>query len=144
MRQNDPDRSQAGFSLIELMIVLGAIAAMLAVITLGTGTINSSRLSTMERDIRTLQSAATAWAAQQASPTYSGVSITALRNAGILPTNASGTNPWGAPYTVGGTVTSLTVTSDATSGTNCTTLAARLTPSATSSACVGSTLTVTF
>ena len=87
---------------------------------------------------------ATAWAAQQASPTYSGVSITALRNASILPTNASGNNPWGTPYTVGGTVTSLTVTSDANSGRNCTTLAARLTPSATSASCVGSTLTVTF
>lgn len=138
------DRNQAGFSLIELTIVLGAIAAMLAVITLGTGTINSSRLSTMERDVRTLQSAATAWAAQQASPTYSGVSLTALRNAGILPPNVSGSNPWGGAYTVSGTVTSFTVTSNANSATNCATLAARLGPAAASASCAGSTLTVTF
>ena len=144
MRHSDPDRHPAGFSLIELTIVLGAIAAMLAVITLGTGAINSSRLSTMERDIRTLHSAATAWAAQQASPTYGGVSVTALRTAGILPPNGSGTNPWGTPYTVSGTVTSFTVASDANSGTNCATLAARLSPAAASASCVGSSLTVTF
>lgn len=137
-------RNQAGFSLIELMVVLGAIAAILGVISLGTGAINSGRLSTAERDIRTLHSAATAWAAQQATPTYSGVSVIVLKTAGILPTNATGNNPWGTAYTVSGTVSSLTVSSDVASPGNCTILSARLSPSSSSASCLAAALTVIF
>jgi len=137
-------RSQAGFSLIELMIAIGSIAALLAVISLGAGSMNSSRLSAMEQDIRSLYSAATAWAAQQATATFDGISLAALKAAGVIPANATGNNPWGAPYTLSGTVNSFTVTSDANSATNCTTLVARFTPATSSAACTGNTLTVTF
>lgn len=142
-RATDRQR-QGGFTLIELVIVLAAIGVLVMVINMGVGTINTGRLSTAERDIRTLYSAATAWAAQQANPTYGGVSISALKTAGILPTNVSGNNPWGNAYTVSGTITSLTVASDVSSAANCTTLSARLAPASTSASCASATLTVTF
>lgn len=144
MRTTRQVGGEVGFSLIELMVVLGAIAAILGVINLGVGAINASRLNTTERDIRTLQSAATAWAARQAAPTFSGVSIAELKTAAIIPPNVSGNNPWGLAYGVSGTVSALTVTTDASVAAHCTTLAARLAPAAESASCVGSVLTVTF
>ncbi len=139
-----PSGADAGFSLIELMLVLGVIAVILAAISVGAAAVNSSRLSTTEQDIRTIQSAAAAWAAQQASPTFSGVTFSALRTANVLPPNASGNNPWGTPYTVSGTVTSVTITTDANTAGNCSALVARLQPNAASASCATSTLTVVY
>lgn len=144
MRHIRTRQRQGGFTLVELAIVLAVIGVIVMVINMGVGTINTGRLSTAERDIRTLYSASTAWASQQANPTYSGVTVTVLKTAGILPTNATGNNPWGNAYTVSGTVSALTVASDVSTAANCTTLSNRLAGAATSTTCAVSTLTVVF
>ena len=137
-------RNERGFTLIELMLVIGAIAVLLGVLIAGAGVLNTSKMARAEQDIQTLISAGQAYQALQPAPTYAGISFAQLQTLALLPANASADNPWGNPYTVSGDAAALTITTDVGDATRCATLSARLAGRASSAACATGTLTVTF
>lgn len=139
-----PLRTSQGFTLIELMLVVAAIAVLLGVLTAGAGVINAAKMSRAEQDIQTIISASQAYQAQQATPTYVGISFAELVARALLPPNASENNPWGSTYNVSGDATTLTIITDLGDASRCTTLSARMTTRSTSSSCATSTLTLTF
>ncbi len=136
--------TQAGFSLLELMLVIGAIAVLAGVMLVGTGVLTSSKLSRAEQEIGTLASAAQAYAAQQPNPTYAGVSLTELRNRQLIPPSAAGTNPWGNAYTITGTTVGFTITTDTGDPTRCASLSGRFATRALSASCSAGAVTVTY
>ncbi len=136
--------TEAGFSLLELMLVIGAIAVLAGVMLVGTGVLTSSKLSRAEQEIGTLASAAQAYAAQQPNPTYAGVSLTELRNRQLIPPSAGGINPWGNAYAITGTTGGFTITTDTGDSTRCTSLAGRFATRALSASCATGSLSVTF
>jgi prepilin-type N-terminal cleavage/methylation domain-containing protein len=136
--------TQYGFSLLELMLVIGAIAVLAGVMLVGTGVLASSKLSRAEQEIDTLASAAQAYAAQQPSTTYAGVSLTELKNRQLIPPSAAGTNPWGNTYTITGTAVGFTITTDTGDPTRCAALAGRFATRALSASCSTGSLTVTY
>jgi type II secretory pathway pseudopilin PulG len=135
---------EGGFSLLELMLVIGAIAVLAGVMLIGSGVLTSSKLSRTEQEISTLASAAQAYAAQQPSPTYAGLSLTELRNRQLIPPSAGGTNPWGNMYALSGATTSFTITTDTGDPTRCAALSGRFATRAVSANCSAGALTVTF
>lgn len=93
--------NNAGFTLVELLLVISIIAILIAAIMPAVGTTESARISTAERDIEQLHSAAMQYLSRGRT-TYNGISITQLKNDGILGNNFSetGTNPWGGDYSM--------------------------------------------
>ena len=87
-----------GFTLVELIAVIGIVGVLLAVILLGAKSArNTSKISATTQQIQMIYSACQAWLGN-GRVNYTAISMTALTNPGFLP--ATLTNPWGQPYTV--------------------------------------------
>lgn len=94
-------RKKRGFTLIELVLVIGVIALLIMAVGLTSGIRETAKLHSAAESVKTLRAAADARLAA-GSMTYTGVSIDALKTAGLLPANftAAGSTPWGGDYAV--------------------------------------------
>jgi len=86
-----------GFTLVELMAVIGVIGVLMAAVLVGASSAkNTARISSTAQQIQLIYSACQSWLGNGRT-NYTGISITALQNAGYL--NPI-TNPYGGTYTV--------------------------------------------
>jgi prepilin-type N-terminal cleavage/methylation domain-containing protein len=92
---------QRGFSLVELSIALGLVAVLLSVVTAGGGMIAKSRVHREMEAVDGIHLAAQNYLTMQ-NLTYSGISIQALKTAGLLPSNFDPvkSNAFGGDYSV--------------------------------------------
>ncbi|MBF0485827.1 MAG: prepilin-type N-terminal cleavage/methylation domain-containing protein [Candidatus Omnitrophica bacterium] len=90
-----------GFSLMELAIAVGLIAVMVGVVAAGGGMMNKCRVQREVDAVDNLRVAAQNYLSTK-NLTYSGISVSALKTAGLLPNNfdPSGANSFGGNYTV--------------------------------------------
>jgi len=135
-----------GFTLLELLMVLGALAVVLGVLLPGTGMIRTGRIQAIVQDVGTLRHAADRWI-ERGRLDYAGITVTALKNEGLLPGGWAATNPYGGPYAVApsaGDATHLTVTVAGLAPSVGTTLVSAYTGRVQSVSFASGTLTVTF
>ena len=79
-------RSQRGFTLTELGIVIGVIAVMMTVVFVGRGMLTSARIGNCVQLVRTIRDGARSYAMRTTGGVaYTGISIVALQNQQILP-----------------------------------------------------------
>ena len=94
-------RQKKGFTLIELVMVLMLIAILAGVVTVySKGTIRHTKEKATLESIDQLQKAAIEWSATQTPPTYTGISIDAIKASNFLPQGFTGVNPFGGALTV--------------------------------------------
>ncbi|MBF0619836.1 MAG: prepilin-type N-terminal cleavage/methylation domain-containing protein [Candidatus Omnitrophica bacterium] len=90
-----------GFSLMELAITVGLMAVLVGVVAAGGGMMAKCRVQREAEAIESLRVAAQNYLSSQ-NLTFSGISITALKTAGLLPANFDPlkANSFGGDYTV--------------------------------------------
>lgn len=133
-----------GFSLIEVLIVLTAVAALLAMLMPGTGVLDTARAGRVRQEIETLRGASERWL-ERGRLDYSGLSLAALTGEGLLPSGWTGSAPWGGSYTVGpvtGTPTRLQIDVTAIPAAMATRLASQLATAGYLASATGTSLTV--
>ena len=93
--------SRKGFTLIELVLVIGIIAILIMAVGLTSGIRDNAKVNSAAQSVRALRSAAENYLAA-GNMTYTGISISGLQTSGYLPNafSATGSNPWGGNYTV--------------------------------------------
>ena len=99
--KSNRSRNRAAFSLLELSLALAVIVILLLALAQGGGIRNQARVMTAAESIRTLRTAAEGFISG-GNLTYTGVSLTELKNKNLLPGGFSGTgsNPWGGNYNI--------------------------------------------
>lgn len=140
-------RKERGFTLIELVLVIGIIALLIMSVGLTSGIRETAKLHSAAESVKTIRAAAEGRLAA-GNMTYTGVSVDVLKTAGLLPANftAAGSNPWGGDYTVAANTDpnkvdiSLTAVSEAAS----TRLSALFSNSAAATSYASETWTATF
>ena len=140
------DARRQGFSFLELLIALGALAVLLAVVLPGRGYLETARVQAIVQDVATLRAAADRWL-ERGRLDYTGLTVTRLRSEGFLPNGWRASTPYGGTYAVApapGNATRLTVTVTGLSTSVGTTLATSYTGRVGSVSLAGGTLTVTF
>lgn len=95
-------RSAAGFSVLELLIALGALAVLFALVLPGRGYLETARIQAVVQDVTTLRQAADRWL-ERGRLDYTGLTVGALRADGLLPGGWRAQNPYGGDYAVGPT-----------------------------------------
>jgi len=93
------DGPGAGFSLLELLIVLGALGVLLTVVTAAVGVLETGRIETIVQDVGTLRQAAARWI-ERGRLDYTRITVGALTAEGELPTSWRASTPYGGAYTV--------------------------------------------
>lgn len=90
-----------GFSLMELAIAVGLISILVGVVAAGGGMMNRCRVARETEAVDSLRLASQNYLTPP-NLTYSGINITALKTAGLLPNSfdATGSNGFGGDYTV--------------------------------------------
>ena len=90
-----------GFSLMELAIAVGLIAILVGVVAAGGGMMARCRIQRETDAVDSLRVASQNYLTPP-NLTYAGISITALKTAGLLPNsfNAAASNAFGGDYTV--------------------------------------------
>jgi prepilin-type N-terminal cleavage/methylation domain-containing protein len=94
-------KKNKGFSLMELAIAVGLIAILVGVVSSGGGMMGRCRVQRETEAVDSLRLASQNYLTPP-NLTYSGVSIPALKTAGLLPNNfdPAGSNGFGGDYTV--------------------------------------------
>jgi prepilin-type N-terminal cleavage/methylation domain-containing protein len=94
-------KNKRGFSLIELAIAVGLITVLIGVVAAGGGMMNKCRLQRETEAVNNLRLASQNYIAAP-SLTYAGISITALKAAGLLPNSFDPlkANSFGGDYAV--------------------------------------------
>lgn len=142
----DAHNPRPGFSLVELLIALGALAVLLAVVLPGSGYIETARMQAIVQDVATLRAAADRWL-ERGRLDYTGVTVGALRSEGFLPNGWRASTPYGGTYALApapGGATRVTVTVTGLSPSAGTALVTYYTGRVASVSLGGGTLTVTF
>ena len=90
-----------GFSLMELAIAVGLIAILVGVVSAGGGMMGRCRVQRETEAVDSLRLASQNYLTPP-NMTYAGISVTALKTAGLLPNsfNPTGSNGFGGDYTV--------------------------------------------
>ena len=140
------DGRRQGFSFVELLIALGALAVLLAVVLPGRGYLETARIQAIVQDVATLRQAADRWL-ERGRLDYTGLTVTRLQSEGFLPNGWRASTPYGgtyAPAPAPGNATRLTVTVTGLPTSAGTTLVTYYTGRVASVSLSGGTLTVTF
>ena len=91
-------RSKKGFTLIELMAVIGVMGLLMAVVLIGASSSRkTAQISTTAQQIQLIYSACQAWLGN-GRVNYTGISLDTLQQAGYLPSSLL--NPYGGTYEV--------------------------------------------
>lgn len=139
-------RASAGFTLLELLLVVAAVAVLLAALLPGRGVLDTARAAQVRQELETLRAAADGWL-ERGRLDYTGLTLSALRTEGLLPLGWAGTTPWGGSYTVGpdaGDSTRLSVTATGLPAAMAGRLREQLLQAGHTATAVGGTLTVVF
>ncbi len=102
MKMEPTKRNKRGFTLVEIAIVLVIITVLLLVIgPAAKGIFDNGRVNSAAQSVETLRNAAAQYLAS-GNVTYASVSVTALKDGNLLPTNfnATGSNPYGGDYSI--------------------------------------------
>jgi len=93
--------NRRGFSLVELAIALGLVAVLVSVVTAGGGMMAKSRVHREMVAVDAIHIAAQNYLSSQ-NLTYTGISVAALKTAGLLPANFNPvkSNAYGGDYDV--------------------------------------------
>ena len=98
MKNEVSRRSKKGFTLIELMAVIGVMGLLMAVVLIGASSSRkTAQISTTAQQIQLIYSACHAWVGN-GRVNYTGITLPGLQNAGYLPTTLN--SPYGGTYTV--------------------------------------------
>ncbi|HRR95397.1 MAG TPA: type II secretion system protein [Candidatus Ratteibacteria bacterium] len=98
MKKEVSSRSKKGFTLVELMAVIGVIGVLMAVVLVGASSSRkTANISTTAQQIQLIYSACQSWLGNGRTA-YTGISLNALQAAGYLPATLN--NPYGGTYTV--------------------------------------------
>jgi prepilin-type N-terminal cleavage/methylation domain-containing protein len=94
-------RNKKGFTLIELVLVIGIIALLIMAVGLASGVRESAKIHSAAESVKSLRTAAESYIAS-GNMSYEGIAISGLQTAGYLPEGFSptGSNPWGGDYMV--------------------------------------------
>ena len=94
-------KKNKGFSLMELAIAVGLIAILVGVVAAGGGMMGRCRVQRETEAVDSLRLASQNYLTPP-NLTYTGISITALKTAGLLPNsfNPAGSNGFAGDYTV--------------------------------------------
>jgi len=145
-RRADDQGASQGFSFLELLIALGALAVLLAVVLPGRGYLETARVQAIVQDVNTLRAAADRWL-ERGRLDYTGLTVGALQSEGFLPNGWRASTPYGGSYALApapGTATRVTVTVTGLSPSAGTALVTYYTGRVASVSLGGGTLTVTF
>ncbi len=98
MKKEVSSRSKKGFTLVELMAVIGVMGLLMAVVLIGASSSRkTANISTTAQQVQLIYSACQSWLGNGRT-NYTGITLTALQNAGYLPSTLN--NPYGGTYTV--------------------------------------------
>lgn len=90
--------SKKGFTLVELMIVLGVIALLLSIILLSArGTQTAAKITGTAKEIQQVYGACQTWIGNGRT-SYTGISLATLQSVGYIPATFS--SPWAGAFTV--------------------------------------------
>lgn len=113
-------KREAGFSLVEMTIVIGIIAVLIAITVKAMGWIQHAKVTATVDQVRMIQSAALAWEQQNGKTNYTGISVDVLQSAKLLKGTGGDTttldgdekNKWDGTNTAaaGTTATTLVIT----------------------------------
>jgi prepilin-type N-terminal cleavage/methylation domain-containing protein len=94
-------KKSKGFSLMELAIAVGLIAILVGVVAAGGGMMARCRVQRETQAVDSLRLASQNYLSPP-NMTYSGISVSALKTAGLLPNSfdPDGSNGFGGDYTV--------------------------------------------
>lgn len=138
-------RPPSGFTLVELLLVVAALAILLAALAPGAGVLDTARAGRTRQELDTLRTAAERWL-ERGHTDYASVSLAALKSEGLLPAGWTGETAWGGTYTIGPDtdVTKLAVTATGLPDAVATRLAAQLAAAGWTTAVNGGTLTASW
>lgn len=93
--------STKGFTLIELVMVIGIIALLIMAVGITSGVRENAKVHSAADSVRSLRTAAESYIAA-GNMTYTGIGIDGLKTAGFLSSTFSetGSNPWGGDFAV--------------------------------------------
>jgi len=94
-------RSEKGFTLIELVLVISIVALLIMAVGLTSGVRENAKVHSAAESVKTLRAAAESYIAS-GNMTYAGIGIDGLKTAGYLSGSfsATGSNPWGGDFVV--------------------------------------------
>ena len=105
MKNTYQKSSKNGFTIVEMIIVMVIIGVILsAVIAVGQGATNTSRIASTTATIKAIQTAATSYynanGGSYSGGTLGNITLANLASNGYLPTKVAGTDAWGGAITV--------------------------------------------
>jgi len=94
-------KSNGGFTLIELVLVISIVALLIMAVGLTGGIRENAKVHSAAESVKALRTAAESYIAA-GSMTYTGITVDGLKTSGFLPGSftATGTNPWGGNYAI--------------------------------------------
>ena len=94
-------KSNGGFTLIELVLVISIVALLVMAVGLTGGIRENAKVHSAAESVKALRTAAESYIAA-GSMTYTGITVDGLKTSGFLPGSftATGTNPWGGNYAI--------------------------------------------
>jgi len=99
-------KKKGGFTLVELLAVIGVVGVILAVVLVGSSSArNTAKISTTAQQIQLIYGACQSWLGNGRT-NYSGISLSTLQDAGYLPSTLN--NPFGGTYSVSANATNNT------------------------------------
>ena len=93
-------KKRNGFTLIEIMIVIGIMGLILAILLPAIGTKKSAGIQATAQSVIALYTAANAWLSNNGAQNYTGLDIDELITDKLVPGGFDGTNIFGGDFTV--------------------------------------------
>lgn len=103
-------KGKKGFSLLEIMLVLGIMGVILAILMPAMSMRRSANIQATAQTINSLQTAACTWLSHGRT-NYNGITVQDLIDAELVPAGFAGANVYGGLFTVGPEATDSSVLS---------------------------------